>query len=250
MNSFSTFYRQSPVTTFILILTVGIYLVPELFPSVVGQSFTMQFALYYFEHPKFHWFQIITSIFLHGGLMHLFFNMFSLYNIGPTLERMIGSTRFFSLYFLSGIFGSLLHLAITALFVYIALGRFWIYDPSLPLEAQFPNITNLNQSLDQMYPQLKHALSVSVGASGALYGVFAVFARMFPNMKFYLMFIPVAIKAKFLLIGLIAFDLILAILQLEGDPLGHFAHLGGAFTGLLFFYTLPKNLRLGFRWSH
>jgi membrane associated rhomboid family serine protease len=64
------------------------------------------------------------------------------------------------------------------------------------------------------------------------------------------MFIPVAIKAKFLLIGLIAFDLILAILHLEGDPLGHFAHLGGAFTGLIFFYTLPKNLRLGFRWSH
>jgi len=88
--------------------------------------------------------------------------------------------------------------------------------------------------------------SYAVGASGAVMGIFAGFAYLFPNTPLYLMFIPVPIKAKFVVMGLIALDLLGAVRTGEGDGIAHWAHLGGAVAGLILVIIWNKNNRKTF----
>lgn len=82
-----------------------------------------------------------------------------------------------------------------------------------------------------------------VGASGAVYGVLAAFATMFPNMKLMLLFPPIPIKAKYMALGLIALGLFSGFTGMQ-DGIGHFAHVGGAICGfLMVHYWQMANLR-------
>jgi membrane associated rhomboid family serine protease len=82
-----------------------------------------------------------------------------------------------------------------------------------------------------------------VGASGAVYGVLAGFATMFPNMQMMLLFPPIPIKAKYMAIGLIAIGLFSGFSGMQAG-IGHFAHVGGAICGfLLVHYWKMANLR-------
>lgn len=76
-------------------------------------------------------------------------------------------------------------------------------------------------------------LAPAVGASGAVMGVMAAFAYLFPNTELYIMFLPIPIKAKWAILGLVAIDLFGGVAQVSGDNIAHFAHLGGAITGFL-----------------
>jgi membrane associated rhomboid family serine protease len=73
----------------------------------------------------------------------------------------------------------------------------------------------------------------AIGASGAVMGVMAGFAYLFPNTDLYLMFIPIPIKAKYVVGGLIAFDVYGTVSTESGDSVAHWAHLGGALVGIL-----------------
>ena len=165
-----------------VVVFLAVYLSP--FPSI-----REYFVLYPAGTPYFKPGQLFTHMFMHGGEMHLLFNMLALYFIGPTVENHMGSRKFLYFYLFSGIGAMLLHLLIGG---------------NAPV----------------------------VGASGAIYGVLAGFAFIFPNTQLMLLFPPIPIKAKYLVTILIVIDLFSGI---SGTRTGiaHFAHLGGALFGIL-----------------
>lgn len=193
----------------------------------VGTIFVPQakniLALFYFENPMFKFWQPITHMFLHHGFMHLFFNMFALYSFGSTLEHFWGGKKFLYFYIACGL---------GAAFLYTAVNY---YD--------FNFVGN-----SQVFS------SVAVGASGAVYGLLVAFAFMFPNAELALMFIPVPIKAKYFVPGIVALDLFLgfkgdSIFGSGGTGIAHFAHVGGAAVGYLLMKSWKDNQFNKNRWD-
>ena len=139
---------------------------------------------------------LVTHIFLHNGPFHLLFNMMFLYFFGPELERRIGGKKFLNVFFISGITGGI---------SYVLWSFFMVYMFNVPL---FP----------------------AVGASGALFGIFACLAILAPEIRVYLFFIPVPMK---LTQALVFFTLLDIVFIVAGDPIALSAHLGGAAAGLV-----------------
>ena len=96
-------------------------------------------------------------------------------------------------------------------------------------------------------------LGISLGASGALYGILIAFAFMFPNASLMMLFIPIPIKAKYFVPGILIFDLIAGLRGQAvlggGDGIGHFAHLGGALIGFIMMWYWKKNQFNNNRWN-
>ena len=90
---------------------------------------------------------------------------------------------------------------------------------------------------------------VMVGASGALYGVLVAFAIIFPNARLMLLFPPIPVKAKFLVPVLILGDLFFGFTSYSIGPIAHFAHVGGAITGLIMMWYWKKNQFDNNRWD-
>ena len=166
-------------------------------------------------------YQIATHMFAHasydgrGGIVfyHILFNMFGLWMFGRILENVWGGKRFLLFYLLCGVGAAACHLAIQYFRCEELLSAFLANDP------------NINR--------LAGALAPAVGASGAIMGIFAAFAYLFPNTEMFIMFIPVPVKAKWAVLGLAAIDLFGGIANFGGDNVAHFAHLGGAITGFI-----------------
>ena len=183
------------------------------------------FALIYPKSYYFKPWQSLTYMFLHspGSFLHILFNMFALWMFGSTLEQLWGPKRFLFFYLLCGIGAALVH-----------MGALW-YDISR-LEPMF------NQGLisaEAYYGQLNIP---TMGASGAVMGIFAAFAYTFPNSQLLLFPIPVPVKAKWALLGLAIFDLIGGVSNKQSG-VAHFAHLGGAAVGILILVLWNKRSR-------
>lgn len=162
--------------------------------------------------------QIITHMFAHaaynqnifgepaGGIIfyHILFNMFALWMFGRILENVWGAKRFTIFYLICGLGSAALHLL---------MQHFMGGD------------------------------SLAVGASGAVFGILVAFAMTFPNTELYIMFIPIPIKAKWAVLGLVAIDLFGGVSNFAGDNIAHFAHLGGAITGFILLKIRNKNNR-------
>jgi len=146
-------------------------------------------------------------MFMHGGLNHLIMNMLGLFFLGPTVERFVGSKNFFILYFACGLGAVVLR----------SLVQYTGFIPD-----HIP----------------------AVGASGAVVGVVTAFATIFPHQKLYLMFIPVPVKAMYMMTGLVVFDLYCGFTGTM-PGVAHFAHLGGAVVGFLmaWFWFKKYNFR-------
>lgn len=161
-------------------------------------------------------YQIATHMFAHSPItfFHIIFNMVTLWMFGRILENVWGPKRFLTFYLACGIGAALLHLGI-----------------------QYIRADQLLQALAQhnalAASKLLGSLSPALGASGAIMGVMAAFAYLFPNTELYIMFIPFPIKAKWAVIGMAAIDLFGGVASINGDNIAHFAHLGGAITGLI-----------------
>jgi membrane associated rhomboid family serine protease len=203
----------TPVVKQLLIINIIFFI-----GSVLNEDFTLKmFALFPFENPNFHWYQLFTHMFIHGGISHIFFNMFALYSFGSALEHFWGGKKF--------------------LFFYISCG----------LGAAISN-NLINQYL------LNDVFSIAVGASGAIYGLLVAFAFMFPNAELALMFIPIPIKAKYFVPGILAIDLFLglkgqSIFGAGSTGIAHFAHIGGALTGFIMMWYWKKNQFNNKRWN-
>lgn len=179
---------------------------------VAAQS-SPSFAPYFGFAP----YQIVTHMFAHstGMLTHLLFNMFALWMFGRILENVWGPKRFLFFYLSCGVGAALFHLTIQYFRCEQLLHAIHVYGEN-----------------DPQVTALVGALSPALGASGAVMGVMAAFAFLFPNTELFIMFIPVPVKAKWVVLGYVLIDLF-GGLGVYTDNVAHFAHLGGAITGFL-----------------
>ena len=143
-----------------------------------------------------HIWQLLTYMFLHADLLHLFFNMFTLWMFGCEIERSWGSREFLKYYAVTGVGAGILTFALSL---------------SLHSNTGVPTI----------------------GASGAIFGVLVAYALVFPNRLIYLWFI-FPIKAKYLVGCFAIFTFIASFKQPQGGGVAHFAHLGGILIGYLY----------------
>lgn len=237
-NSGSFFSAIPPVTKNLIIINFIVWLAMMLMPKSIGANLTEYGGLHYIGASDFNIAQIITYMFIHStnGIAHLFFNMFTLFMFGITLERVLGGKRFLFYYLSCGIGAAIIQEATWAMMI-----NSFVSDN---LEMTIANFAHANRlSMEQAYQyisasqlaalrlQIENAL-VTVGASGAIYGVLLAFGMIFPNRPLYLMFVPIPIKAKWMVIGYGLIELALG-LGAAKDGVAHFAHLGGMIFGVL-----------------
>lgn len=217
----SPFSNLSPVVKNLLIINLLCFIpFVALSADQYDNLIVSHFALFYFDSPFFKPWQIITYMFLHGGWSHILFNMFALFSFGPIVEYSIGSKRFFNLYFICGLGAVFLQMLVQAFEVHAMTGSFMaahlaISDPGI--------IAKLQGIYD----------GPILGASGAIFGLLIAFGMLYPNMELMILFIPVPVKAKYIIPVYVIIELFLGISQFQGDNVAHFAHLGGALIGFI-----------------
>jgi membrane associated rhomboid family serine protease len=197
--------------------------------SRVGFDIEKFGALHYFEASDFNPVQLITYMFMHADFTHFFFNMYALFMFGTTIERTLGQTRFLFYYISCGL-GAAIIQEITWYFTWESIFTMPLANQNaISLEEMSQAITQA-QAMGLDLPFLNQLLTV--GASGAVYGILLAFGMIFPNQPIYMMFIPIPIKAKYFVIGYGAIELLYG-LSMANDGVAHFAHLGGMLFGLL-----------------
>ena len=226
----------------------------------IGAQFVPQatdlLALHYFESDKFKLWQPISHMFMHGGLMHIFFNMFALVSFGSALEHFWGPKKFLFFYFSCGIGAALIHSGINYYYFHDGLNTLVLNGFK---ETEILNLINEGKFMTSWqavlspntFENMIGALTPTVGASGAIYGLLVAFAFMFPNAELALMFIPVPIKAKYFVPGIVLLDLFSGVTgySIFGGGIAHFAHVGGALFGFLMMWYWKKNQFSKNRWD-
>lgn len=232
-------FNLQPVTLNLLIINILVYII-ALVSAQSGSNLGSYLSAHYFNVPTFEPYQIVTHMFMHDlmGIRHILFNMLILVMFGNHLERVWGAKRFFIFYFASGI---------GALVLYNIIGMIEVHQIQEALIADGYQIDVVNEWIKgdmELYPNSAesqallnrygfYSFSSMAGASGALFGVMAAFAILFPNTELYLFFIPFPIKAKYLIGGYILFEIYNSIYQPD-DHIAHLAHVGGAIVGTAF----------------
>jgi membrane associated rhomboid family serine protease len=115
-----------------------------------------------------------------------------------------------------------------------------LYNQMQPTVDWFNSLSYSEQLLAVDTPRFGQLYAPTVGASGSIFGCLAAFGYLFPNALMFIFFIPVPIKAKWVVIGYIAIELFLALKNSAGDNIAHAAHLGGAVFGLALVYFWNK----------
>lgn len=243
------FPQITPVTRNIIILNV-IFFVATFLLTNANINLEALLAGYFPLSPNFKSWQIITHMFMHGSIMHIVFNMFTLYSFGPVLEQVLGQKKFIILYFAAGLGGFALYniwnyYEVSQLTSFLNSQAYDIqeiykyadnhYSGEMPINSDSEAVRDAAQKL---FIILKTPM---VGASGAIFGVIAAFSTLFPDAKLMFLFIPYPIKAKYLTPIIIVISIFLGFGQFSGDNIAHFAHLGGALIGFLFVWNWKKN---------
>ncbi len=254
--------RIPPVVKNLLIINILFFIIQEFLP--IGGVVTSNLALHYWGSPDFHIYQFITYMFLHGGFTHLFFNMFALWMFGRYVEYDLGSKRFLIFYMVCGIGAALFnmlvmeiqfsgirhaiaafmntptpeglsHLAATKLPVlkHLSIGSV-PFSSFVDTWGTMPNSESMiaiaNDSVRYAYTASMNTLTL--GASGAIFGILLAFGWMHPNDKLMLVFPPIVMKAKYFVIIYGVIELLLGFFD-GGGNVAHFAHVGGMLWGWL-----------------
>lgn len=163
------------------------------------------FALNPITFVKRPW-QLVTYMFMHGGIGHLFFNMYTLFIFGSVLENVWGTRKFLTFYFVTGIGAALVHICVQ---------------------------------------YLTGSFALTVGASGAIYGILMGYAMLYPDSRLTLIFPPVSMKAKWFVLIFAGIELLLGVTGTQAG-VAHFAHLGGlVFAFVLLMYWKKKHRLYG-----
>jgi membrane associated rhomboid family serine protease len=220
------FDRITPVVKQLLIINIAVFVIS----NISRQFFFANFAFFNpilpgadpLINPNFQIWQIISYMFLHGGLGHLFSNMFGLFIFGSTLESYMGSRKFLIYYLITGVGAALLNSAL--------------------------NSYEMSQMLVDSEPYWRQAVTPMVGASGAIFGILVAFGVLFPNVELMLLFFPFPIKAKYFVILYGLYELYAGTHGIQSG-IAHFAHIGGLVTGfvLLKFFGFDKRSGGSFR---
>lgn len=229
----SPFANIPPVVKNLLIINVIFYIATLMFG---GPMMTQVLGVHYFDSPDFRIWQVITYMFMHdySSLFHIMFNMFALYTFGSSIEFIMGSKRFLNFYLITGLGALALQLLVQSFEVYSITGSA-VNDGNFMVDSLKRTIS-FNPDLiskDQANTLLGIYLTPMVGASGAIFGLLIAFGMLFPNAELFIMFIPVPVKAKYIIPIYVLLELFLGVKQFSGDSVAHFAHLGGALFGFI-----------------
>lgn len=248
----------------VLILVNAIVFAVGLIPGVEDPMFEL-LAMYFPRNPHFQYWQILTSMFLHGGFMHILLNMYALWAFGSPLEMMWKKNRFLVFYFASGIGAGVIYLLVNyfqfnaAYQEVIGLGVSADEIQNLLLTGSYDPANLIRQNVDGIL--LKDHLTKlymlfnvpAVGASGAIYGILVAFGMSYPNAKLALIFLPVPIAAKYFIPVLIGIDLFSGVtgFSIFGGGIAHFAHVGGALVGflLVWYWKISGAIRIPVRYE-
>lgn len=237
------FNNIPPITRNIIIINVVVFILTYF----MGNQMIGYLAGFYPFSPFFHSWQIITHMFMHGSIMHILFNMMTLFSFGPILEQTLGDKKYLLLYFASGL---------GAFFLFNAWNFVEVQQLSRELEqlgfnvnaylsgasVEFAGNTSSVLKQKELLESLKAIVATPmVGASGAIFGVVAAFATLYPDAKIGIMFIPVPMKVKYLLPVIVVISIYLGVSG-NGGGIAHLAHVGGALVGWLLALNWKKNL--------
>jgi len=198
--------------------------------------------------------QLITYLFMHdaGGFGHILSNMFAVFIFGRVIEQVWGPKRFLLFYLVTGIGAGL----IQELTWYIDMRPFlgavndYLVNGDSSVLAKYLNVQEgVFYPAEIIIAAKESALNsmVTIGASGAVFGILLAFGMLFPNAPLYLMFIPVPIRAKYMVIGYGVIELFAGVSNFSGDNVAHFAHLGGMLFGYFMIrYWKKKGIGNGF----
>jgi len=250
----------------LIIINVLVFFIQMMFDGP-DQKITGEIALYPFQTPYFKPYQLVSHMFAHGGVGHLFFNMFALWMFGAALENVWGGRRFLNYYFITGLGAALVQQAIVHYEMQPAISYMNDYIASPDYEklkgfansvaftkfssqemsehfnefiAKFNVLVNtdyagaMSMSVDYMKEFRADVMNapVVVGASGAVFGLLLAYGMLFPNSLLYVYF-AFPIKAKYFVMIYGAVELFSGIASMPGDNVAHFAHLGGLLFGFI-----------------
>ena len=210
-----------------------------------GVDLNSVLGLHLFASEGFQPYQLVTYMFMHASVTHLFFNMFALYMFGRTLEYMWGAKRFLVYYLVAGIGAALVQETFGMVRYHEALDGMSPLDVELVLSRGFDA---LREGKNFVNPQLAHLNvvlnSTTVGASGAIYAILLGFGMLFPEERMFVFPVPFPIKAKYFVMGYVVIELYLGVSG-SADGVAHFAHLGGMLFGfiLIFFWRNKGKIR-------
>lgn len=257
--------RMTETVKQLLIINIIIYVGS----NIIGDMAYQLFSQYSPVNPNFRYWQLLTNMFMHSpiygtnsptGIMHLVLNMFALVSFGSTLEQLWGAHKFLFFYISCGLGATLLHIGF----------KYYEYNHILEIVQQAGLSSadidlilkegKVNSSIENLVPitTIKEFYlsynGIALGASGAIYGLLVAFAFLFPTAELGIMFIPVPVKAKYFVPGLLTVDLILglkgnSIFGPGGTGIAHFAHLGGALIGFIMMWYWKKNQFNNKRWN-
>lgn len=249
----------TPMVKQLLIINILVYIGSQ----ILGAAAYQMLSMYYFEAAAFKPWQVLTHMFMHAPLpnfMHILFNMIALVSFGSALEQFWGGKKLLFFYISCGLGAALLHTGVNYYVFHDALDKLVAagFKSSEVYELLNKEMVNTGwyevlgqQGVNKMGSSF---IGTVVGASGAIYGLLVAFAFMFPNAELALMFIPVPIKAKYFVPGIIAVDLFLgfkgqSIFGDGGSGVAHFAHVGGALIGFIMMWYWKKNQFNQNRWN-
>lgn len=193
------------ITRNLLLLNLIAWLISAIHPF--GLDLDNLLGLHYWTASSFHIWQPLTYMFLHADFNHIFFNMFAVLMFAPVLEREWGEKKFLAYYLICGL------------------------GAALAQELVWMGMFNA-----QMIHPIWAENVLTIGASGAVFGILLAFGWLFPDVRMFILFIPIPIRARILVIIYAAIELLAGLGSIAGfsaDHVAHFAHLGGMVFGAL-----------------
>lgn len=252
MNSYrSSFLNNIPpvvknLIAINLILWLATVVTPTIFRNMgLDINLTDILGMHYWGSEKFNPAQMMTYMFMHGGLGHIFFNMFALYMFGGVLENYWGPKRFLTYYLITGVGAGIVqqlfwmveyHAVIDAMNRAIAANSGEELIASQHILEKYFRLSSLLQFRTSDIIELKRLflnMPITVGASGSVFGLLLAFGWLFPDVRLMMLFFPVPIRARIFVIIYGVLELFLGVANFSGDSVAHFAHLGGMLFGII-----------------
>ena len=253
-NKSSFFGNKPPVVLNLMIINLLFWVASQVLPTSFGIDLVKLLGLHYWFSDKFNPIQLVTYMFLHdtSSISHLFCNMFGVWMFGRTLEQVWGAKKFLFFYLFTGVGAGIiqeltwmidLHGITTAINIAIAENS---GEALVPFSSMFTggNIANATAMDVIRLKQQIFAAHVTVGASGALFGILLAFGWLFPEARMGLLFIPVMIPARIFVAIYAAFELFFGVTGFAFDNVAHFAHLGGMIFGAVILWVWQKQRKL------
>lgn len=247
------------VTRNLLLLNILVFILTLILGSK-GVDLNQLLSTHAIGSPLFKPYQVVTYMFAHADFLHILMNMWLFVMLGGYLERLWGPKRFFIFFLLCGFGAFLLQNAMSAYQLFdlkakisasgidISTINYYISNTTSIKESlieinDMGNFTPSQVSLILEYIMLSNASML--GASGAVFGVLAAFAILFPNQEF-LLYFAIPVKAKFLVGGYIIYEIYQSFQHDPNDQVAHLAHIGGAIAGAIIVLYWRKKDRTNF----